>query len=77
MPFCTCIRLPASLDDGALRAVEHLVGNLFAAMGGQAVQKECVLPRSLHQRGIDLIRAKSRRRISFSASWPMLAHTSV
>src|ERR1700691_5284032 len=38
-----------------LRAVDHLVGNLFAAMRGQAMHKDGARLGARHQSGIDLI----------------------
>ena len=41
--FCTCRRFSASSHDHAARALEHLGGDLLAAVGGQAVQHDRIV----------------------------------
>ena len=55
MPFCTCMRLAGLLNDHALRPVDHLVGDFFAAAGGQAVHEERPFLGVRHQGGVDLV----------------------
>src|SRR5262249_21733434 len=63
--------------DHALRAVDHLGGDLLAAMRRQAVHEERFALSGLHHLGVDLPVLKSRLRASFSDSNPIEVHTSV
>ena len=55
-----------------------VVGDLLAAVGGQAVHDQRVGARRRQQRLVHLVAARTpRSRCSRSASWPMLVHTSV
>ena len=62
----------------ALRAVDHLGGDFLAAVRRQAVHEERVaLRRASSSRASTCQSWKSRLRASFSASKPMVVHTSV
>ena len=54
-PFCACRRFSASSNTSRLRTVDHLVGHLLAAMGGQAMHEDGVRRRAAHQLAVDLI----------------------
>ena len=65
-------------EDQAAGAFEDLVGHLFAAAGGEAVEEDGGGPGQGEEGGVDLIGAsKTALRDSTSASCPMLAQTSV
>jgi hypothetical protein len=51
------------VPDRAVGRVEDLVGDLVAAVGGQAVQRDRARPRAGHQRRVDLQRAEGRRAV--------------
>src|ERR1700676_1713819 len=54
----TLLRVQAILglvEHHRLRAVDHLVGDLVAAMRRQAMHEQCVRFRQRHQLGIDLV----------------------
>ena len=77
MPFLHVHAVGGLLDDDALRAVDHFVGHFLAAAGRQAVHENAPFGRAAISCGVDLITGKIAAAGLASASWPMLAQTSV
>ena len=77
MPFCTCMRLAACCTTTLCGPSITSSVTSSPRRAGQAVHEERALLGVGHQPGVHLVGAKSARRTSRSASWPMLAQTSV
>ena len=65
------------LEDDALRPVDHLVGDLLAAVGRQTVHEKRPFLRVLQEFRVHLVGGEGLFSFPFSASKPMLYQTSV